>query len=201
CIYWASAPVGLIQLPPAWSTGSSIMPNKRNPDVAELVRGKASLWMGEASGVLTLLKGMPTSYGSDLHESKIPYLNTSLDVKRSLEVFKHFIIGLTPSPTRAQQMLQAGHILATEIADHLASQGVSFREAYGQVAALVEVAESKNIQCHEIPEEEALKLAPGLKPGFMNSLSFKTAVEKRANAGGTSLKCVLEQIEKLSAFY
>ncbi len=197
CIYWASAPVGLVKLPPAWSTGSSIMPNKRNPDIAELARGKASLWMGEMNGVLTLLKGVATSYGSDLHEAKIPYIRTTQDVLRTLEVLTHFVSGLMPVKERAESMLNAGHILATEVADYLAAQGVPFREAYQQVAALVELAEAKKIQIHELTPMDAAKIAPKLAGAFFSTLSFEAAVEKRSNLGGTAIPSVKKQIEAL----
>lgn len=196
-IYWSSAPVGLINLSPNWSTGSSIMPNKRNPDVAELARAKASLWMGNASGVLTLIKGLATCYASDLHESKIPYVNTANDIKLTLKVFTEFVSELTLNKEVAKKLLNQGHILSTEFANHLVDEGMPFREAYASVAALVELAESKKIQIHELKFEDMMGLAPKLQKTFLSQLSFESTVEKRCFTGGTSLGQIHKQIQQL----
>lgn len=196
-IYWSSAPVGLVQLSPQWSTGSSIMPNKRNPDVAELTRAKASLWIGEVHGVLTLVKGLATSYASDLHESKLPYLRVANDLKLTLNVFTHFLAELSVNKDRAQSLLKQGHILATELANHLTEQGVPFREAYGIVAGLVELAESKNIQVHQLTHAEVSTFTTKVTAAFLQELTFETSVEKRCYAGGTAhaqLKLQLAQL-------
>jgi argininosuccinate lyase len=196
-IYWSSAPVGLVELSPNWSTGSSIMPNKRNPDIAELARAKASLWMGDASGVLTLVKGLATSYASDLHESKIPYLRVTNDVKLTLNIFSHFVSELTVNDKRAKTLLNQGHILATELANHLTDQGVPFREAYGVVAGLVELAESKKVQVHELALKDIQALTSGISSDFLSKLTFEATVEKRKFAGGTSLAEIDKQITLL----
>lgn len=196
-IYWSSAPVALIKLSPQWSTGSSIMPNKRNPDVAELTRGKAALWMGDASGVLTLLKGLGTCYGSDLHETKIPYLRVIKDCKLTLEVFSNFIAGIEPDSQRAQSLLEQGHILATEIADELTLAGLPFREAYQIVAALVELAESKNIQVHHLTQDDLKHSDLNFNPSILKKICFEDSVEKRKYSGGTSKEQVLNQIKLL----
>jgi argininosuccinate lyase len=197
-IYWSSAPVGLIELSPLWSTGSSIMPNKRNPDVAELARAKASLWMGDASGVMTLIKGLPTCYASDLHESKLPYLSVVKDVKLSLSVFTPFLAELKLNQAVASKLLNQGHILATEFANHLVDQGLPFREAYAAVAAMVELAESKQQQIHQLSYQELQLLAPQLDAAFLQQLSFGPTVEKRSFAGGTALSEIRKQIKALS---
>lgn len=196
-IYWSSAPVGLVELSPNWSTGSSIMPNKRNPDIAELARAKAALWMGDASGVLTLVKGLATSYASDLHETKIPYLRVNNDVKLTLTVFSQFVSELKVNKARAKTLLNQGHILATELANHLTDQGMAFREAYGIVAGLVELAESKKVQVHELALKDIQTLTSGITQDFLNQLTFEATVEKRKFAGGTSLEQVINQTKRL----
>lgn len=197
-IYWSSAPVGLVLLSPEWSTGSSIMPNKRNPDIAELARAKASLWMGDLSGVMTLIKGLATCYASDLHESKIPYLKVVKDLKLTLNVFTPFVAELKLNEARAKELLNQGHILATEMANELVDQGLPFREAYSVVAGLVELAESRKVQVHELKMEDIKSLTMELSAEFMDSLTFEATVEKRSGEGGTHLAGVKEQIEKLS---
>lgn len=196
-IYWASAPVGLLKLSPNWSTGSSIMPNKRNPDIAELARGKSALWMGDSSGVLTLLKGLGTCYGSDLHESKIPYLRVTDDVKLTLSIMTPFVSELTVDTKKAKSLLNHGHILATEIADALTLKGLPFREAYALVATMVETAEAKNIQVHELKNNELKAVTDKIDETFFETLSFESTVEKRNFSGGTSKAQVQSQIKNL----
>lgn len=197
-IYWSSAPVGIVGLSPNWSTGSSIMPNKRNPDIAELARAKASLWVGDAGGVLTLVKGLATSYASDLHETKIPYLRVAKDIKLTLNIFSHFVSELSVNKERAKNLLNQGHILATELANHLTDQGTAFREAYAIVAGLVELAESKKIQVHELELKDIQSFTTGISQNFLNQLTFEASVEKRKYAGGTSLEQIKKQIQFLS---
>ena len=197
-IYWSSAPVGLVQLSPQWSTGSSIMPNKRNPDVAELTRAKAALWIGDAHGVLTLVKGLATCYASDLHESKLPYLRVVNDLKLTLNVFGNFLAELTVNKQRASELLNQGHILATELANHLTDLGVPFREAYGIVAGLVELAESKKIQVHQLTIGDVSALTNKIEASFLNELTFESSVENRRYPGGTARAQVVAQIQKLS---
>jgi argininosuccinate lyase len=196
-IYWSSAPVGLLELSPEWSTGSSIMPNKRNPDVAELSRAKASLWMGDSSGVLTLVKGLATSYASDLHESKIPYLRVMKDLKLTLSVFTPFVKELKVNEEKAKTLLNQGHILATEMANYMTENKIPFREAYAVIAGLVEVAESKKIQVHELKLSDIEPYTKVINQAFLDSLSFESTVEKRIHAGGSSLNQVNTQLKTL----
>ena len=198
-IYWSSAPVGLVQLSPQWSTGSSIMPNKRNPDVAELTRAKAALWIGDANGVLTLVKGLATCYASDLHETKLPYLRVVNDLKLTIGVFGYFLAELAVNKQRATELLNQGHILATELANHLTDLGVPFREAYGIVAGLVELAESKKIQVHELSSHDINSLTHKISAEFMATLSFEMSVEKRHRPGGTGRAQVHSQLGKLKS--
>ena len=197
-IYWSSAPVGLVELSGNWSTGSSIMPNKRNPDIAELARGKAALWMGDCAGVLSLVKGLATSYASDLHESKIPYLRVFNDLFLTLDIFPHFISELKINKNKASLLLNQGHILATEIANHLTDKGMPFREAYSRVATLVELAESKNIQIHQLAIADIQVMTKLLDAEYFDKLSFEAAVEKRNFPGGTSIDQLEKQIFQLS---
>jgi argininosuccinate lyase len=148
--------------------------------------------------VMTLIKGLATCYASDLHESKIPYLKVVNDLKLTTKVFAPFVAELTVNKKRAAELLNHGHILATEMANQLTDQGMPFREAYSVVAGLVELAESKKVQVHELKMEEIKTLTLELSQEFMDSLTFEATVEKRSGDGGTSLAGVKKQIEKLS---
>jgi argininosuccinate lyase len=197
CILWSSTSVGLIKLPKAWSTGSSIMPNKRNPDVPELARGKSAHLIAAATNGLALMKAVPTSYGSDLHELKGVYMRALDEASHCLSIFPDFVAGLEPDAKRAEELLAKGHILATEIADELTRSGLPFREAYAQVASLVERAEALGCQVERLPETEWKKVAPSLSTEFIARLSPKAAVEKRTAPGGTSLARANEGIDEL----
>ena len=198
-IVWTSAPFSWVSLPKEWSTGSSIMPNKRNPDVAELIRAKSAQVIGDANSAQILLKGLATSYSSDLHELKRIYLSALSTLKECLFIFPKFIAGLEPNPSAIQSHLNKGHILATEIANELTNRGLSFRAAYQVVASLVETANAKDVPVHMLQPQEWQKIAPQLDEIFMSQLSCESAVELRANQGGTSKASVLTQIDQLLA--
>ncbi len=187
CIYWSSTAVGLVKLPKDWSTGSSIMPNKRNPDVPELTRGKSAHVIAAATNAHALVKALPTSYDSDLHELKGVYLRAFDQLGECLAVFPYFVAGLEPDPAKAERLLKTGHILATEVADELARNGVPFREAYAQVAALVERAEAQGVQIEDLGQSDWAKHAPKLPADFPKKLGARSAVERRSAPGGTSL--------------
>jgi argininosuccinate lyase len=197
CILWASSPFSLAKLPLDWSTGSSIMPNKRNPDVPELVRGKSAHLIACATNAHALLKALPTSYGSDLHELKSVLLRALDQAQMCLNAFPPFIRGLEIDSKRAQELLQKGHILATEIADELSREGLAFREAYKQVASLVGKAEERGCQVHELKAADFKAISPGLSESFMSGLTFESAVERRQQSGGTSQKAFLAGITAL----
>jgi argininosuccinate lyase len=203
-IYWSSTAVGLIELPRELSTGSSIMPNKRNPDVAEIVRAKSARIISLASEAKNILKSVPTSYGSDLHELKKTFVHSCSELSASLGILVPFAGGLGVNKERAQELLGKGHLLATEIADELTSQGMSFRDAYRKTAALVELADTKGLQVHELGKDDFRSILPESDLAFTGSLSFEKAVEKRGLPGGTSLDRVRSGIrcarDRIGAF-
>lgn len=180
-IIWSSTGFGLVDLPKDWSTGSSIMPNKRNPDIAELTRAKTSHVISASNNLHMIVKSVPTSYGSDLHEMKQVFMNAYDQLKACLEIYPFFVEGLKINKENCLSLLNKGHILATEIANELTEKGNPFRESYKKVASLVQKAKLQEKQVHEIAEEE---------------YSFESAVEKRTNDGGSSKKSIENQIKK-----
>ncbi len=196
-IYWSSSVTRLISLPKKYSTGSSIMPNKRNPDVAELTRAKASRIISLANEAHNLVKSVPTSYGSDLHELKKTFVTAISELASSLEIMVFFIKGIILNEKRAGELLNKGHVLATEIADHLTSQGMAFRDAYKKVAEMVEIAENKGVQLHALDGKTLKSILPEVDVSFMSSLSAESAIEKRNNPGGTSIAQVKAGIKTL----
>lgn len=172
-IYWSSTAVGLVQLPANWSTGSSIMPNKRNPDVPELTRGKAAHIIAAQNNGYMLMRTVPTSYGSDLHELKQVYMRALDEVMACFNVWPGFIAELSVSTTRAAELCMQGHILATEIANHMVETGTPFREAYKKVADLVKEADAQGKQVHELYTDA--------------NFTPLSAVQARKNVGGTGI--------------
>ncbi len=191
-IYASSSAVKLIDLPKEWSTGSSIMPNKRNPDVPELVRAKTAHIISSSQEAYSLMKGVASSYGSDLHELKSVYMRALDETLSCLSILPSFIHGLKVNTDKANSLLEQGHILATEVADRLVEKGHTFREAYKQVAFWVEDCESKQMQIHQHPEVMSL---------FPEQLTFAKAVEKRSQSGGSSSSNVRQQLQMLESIF
>ena len=195
-IYESSNTVGLLKLSKAWSTGSSIMPNKRNPDVPELTRAKMSRVIGAANEGLNLVRPVMHSYGTDLHELKWTLMTSFDEISSCLEVLPPFVEGLTVDAARAKEMLGSGNLLATEIADALTGTGMAFRDAYKVVGAMVAKAQEVGKQVQELSKED-LAAAKIELPASINlgAISYESAVERRSNLGGTAKAQVLAQIK------
>lgn len=175
-MFWSSSAAGVLKLPKDYSTGSSIMPNKRNPDVFELVRARSARIMAHAHEGATIVKDVVPSYGTDLHELKRTFLNAHREVMQCLRILVPAVSGLEAHAAAAEAMLQKGHVLATEIANSLAASGMPFREAYRQSAEMVAEAESSGVQVQAVAERR-----------MGQQFSAERAVECRASVGGTSL--------------
>ena len=180
-IHWCSTAVALVDLPADRSTGSSIMPNKRNPDVAECARARAARIISLANEAHCIIKSLPTSYASDLHELKKTFMNAFDETRASLVALAPLVKGLALNRSRAKELLSRGHILATEVADALTSQGMPFRDAYSKTAGLVAEAERRGVQVHELS----------------GGISFEDALERRCQPGGTKVENVLDCIGKI----
>lgn len=185
-MYWSSSGVQLLQLPYNWSTGSSIMPNKRNPDIPELVRAKMARVIGQAQEGLMLVRSVTPSYGSDLHELKRTFLIAHDELLPCLNILVPFISELNVNESKAKELLEQGHILATDYANEMA-KNQSFRTAYKQLAQDIVAANQHHQQIHHYYKES--------NPA--TSIDFETSVEARSNLGGTSLKTAAEALEKL----
>ncbi len=156
-IYFSSTQVNLLELPKSLSTGSSIMPNKRNPDVLELIRAKMARVIAASNEGMHLVRVVVPSYGTDLHELKRTILTSFNSLRDSLNILSPFINGLNANTNVANAMLSQGHIFATDITNLLAGEGMSFREAYKKTADWVEKAKKENKQVHEVLDEATRK--------------------------------------------
>ena len=198
-IFWSSTAVGLLHLPMQWSTGSSIMPNKRNPDVLELIRAKCSKIIAASNNCQNILSALPSSYSSDLHELKGVYLQALNDLQQALGVLVPFVNGLKINRKRAAELLTSGQVLATALANNLVASGMSWRDAYQTVASLVDTAEKNGLQVHQLSQEMAVQHTKVPNLHLFSELSFENVVEASDQTGGTALERVKEGIEKLSA--
>ena len=193
-ILWASQPFSFIQLPDAWSTGSSIMPNKRNPDAAELVRGHCARIVGDLVALLVLLKGLPLAYAKDLQNDKPPLFDAHDLLGLSLAAMAGMIADLEFVPERMRTVAAAGHATATELADWLAGNGVPFREAHHIVGRAVAAAETARKALDELSIEEFQAIDPRIGAEVLERLSVESAVATRRSAGGTAPDRVAEAI-------
>jgi argininosuccinate lyase len=193
-ILWASQPFGFVKLPDAWSTGSSIMPNKRNPDAAELVRGHSARIVGDLVALLVLLKGLPLAYAKDLQDDKPPLFDAHDLLALSLAAMAGMVADLEFVPGNMRAAAAAGHATATELADWLASNGVPFREAHHIAGRAVALAESSGKALDELSLAELQSIDLRICEEALPRLSIEAAVKARRSAGGTAPDRVAEAI-------
>src|SRR5436305_5776210 len=170
-IVWATAEFGYVTLHDAYSTGSSIMPQKKNPDVAELARGKAGRLIGNLTGLLATLKGLPLAYNRDLQEDKEPLFDSVEQLDLLLPAVAGMIATLTFHTERLAELAPAGFSLATDIAEWLVRQGVPFREAHEAAGGCVRAAEAREVGLHALTDAELAAVHPALRPGVRDVLA------------------------------
>jgi argininosuccinate lyase len=186
-ILWASQPFGFVRLPDAWSTGSSIMPNKRNPDAAELVRGHSARIIGDLVALLVLLKGLPLAYAKDLQDDKPPLFDAHDLLGLSLAAMTGMIADLEFNPERMRAAAAAGHATATDLADWLVSEAnVPFREAHHIAGRAVAAAESAGKALDEVTLADLQAVDPRIDDRVLPRLSVEASVASRRSAGGTA---------------
>ncbi|MCF2514779.1 argininosuccinate lyase [Sphingomonas sp. G124] len=194
-VLWASQPFGFVKLPDAWSTGSSIMPNKRNPDAAELVRGHSARIIGDLVAILVLLKGLPLAYAKDLQDDKPPLFDAHDLLELSLAAMAGMISDLEFVPERMRAVAAAGHATATDLADWLVSEAdVPFREAHHISGRAVAAAEAAGKALDELTLEEFRAVDPRIDERALPRLSVEASAAARRSAGGTAPERVREAI-------
>ena len=199
-IIWASAEFDYIKLSDSYSTGSSIMPQKKNPDIAELARGKSGRLIGNLTGLLATLKGLPLAYNRDLQEDKEPVFDSVDTLTVLLPAFTGMMATLEFNKNRLELLAPQGFSLATDVAEWLVKQKVPFRDAHEITGKLVSFCEKNNLQLHEVPDAEMAAISPKLTPEVRDVLSVSGSIRARSGAGGTGLPRVLEQITALRKF-
>jgi argininosuccinate lyase len=198
-IIWNTAEFGYVTLDDAWATGSSIMPQKKNPDVAELTRGKSGRLIGNLTGLLATLKAQPLAYNRDLQEDKEPVFDSVDQLELLFPAIAGMIGTLTFHTDRLAELAPAGFTLATDIAEWLVRQGVPFRVAHEAAGESVRVAEGRGVGLDELTDEEFEKINPALTPKVREVLTVEGSVASRDARGGTAPVRVAEQRVRLVA--
>ncbi len=198
-ILMSSREFGWATLHDSWSTGSSIMPQKKNPDVAELARGKSGRLIGNLTGLLATLKGLPFGYNRDLQEDKEPVFDTVEQLLLVLPAMTGMIATLRFDTERMARSAPEGFALATDIAEWLVRNGVPFREAHEIAGACVREAEAAGVELWDLTDEQLAALSPWLTPEVRGVLSVRGSLDSRSAFGGTAPAQVAEQLADLRA--
>ena len=195
-IIWNTSEFKFIELDDSVTTGSSIMPQKKNPDVAELVRGKSARVIGDLMSLLTLQKGLPLTYNRDLQEDKEPIFDAADTVQGALVCFALMVKTAKFNIERMHKAAGEAYSTATDLADHLVRQGVPFRTAHEQVGSLVAYCVENNKELFDLTIEEVKKFAPDASDDVASALTVESSVSARSATGGTALSEVNSQIAK-----
>jgi len=197
-IIWSTPEFGYVTLADAWSTGSSIMPQKKNPDVAELMRGKAGRLIGDLTGLMATLKAQPLAYNRDLQEDKEPVFDAVAQLELLLPAVTGLVATLEFHTERMAELAPAGFTLATDIAEWLVRQGVPFRVAHEVAGACVREAEAQGVGLADLDDATFARINPALTPDVRDVLSVRGSVESRNAHGGTAPQQVQRQIRVVS---
>lgn len=198
-VLWATREFGYVTLPDAYSTGSSIMPQKKNPDVAELARGKAGRLIGDHAGLLATLKGLPLAYNRDLQEDKEPVFDAVDTLHLLLPALAGLVEHLEFDTDRLESLAPQGFSLATDVAEWLVRQHVPFRTAHELAGACVRACEERGIGLAELSDADFAAISPALTPAVREVLTVAGSVGARTGYGGTAQVRVVEQLDRFRA--
>ena len=196
-ILWSTTEFGYVTLHDAWSTGSSIMPQKKNPDVAELARGKAGRLIGNLAGLLATLKAQPLAYNRDLQEDKEPVFDSVAQLELVLPAMAGLTATLVFDAERMAALAPAGYTLATDVAEWLVRRGVGFRTAHETAGAAVRVAEARGVGLADLTDAELTQISSDLTPEVRGVLTVTGSVASRNARGGTAPEQVARQLERI----
>jgi argininosuccinate lyase len=198
-IIWNTREFGFVQLDDGFSTGSSIMPQKKNPDIAELARGKAGRMIGNLAGLLATLKGLPLAYNRDLQEDKEPVFDSVETLEVLLPAFTGMVASMRFDIDRMAELAPQGFSLATDVADWLVRQRLPFREAHEISGSLVRFCEANGLELNQPTDEQYAAVSPHLKPEVRAVLTVAGSIASRDGHGGTAPERVAEQLAHLTA--
>jgi argininosuccinate lyase len=198
-VIWATAEFGFVELDDAYSTGSSIMPQKKNPDIAELARGKSGRLIGNLTGLLATLKGLPLAYNRDLQEDKEPVFDSIDTLEVLVPAVTGMVVTLRFDEVRLASLAPLGHALATDVAEWLVRRHVPFREAHELAGACVRLCDELGLQLWELSNDDLTSISPHLTPDVRSVLTVEGSIASRDARGGTAQTRVREQLSELRA--
>jgi argininosuccinate lyase len=198
-IIWATKEFSFVTLDDSYSTGSSIMPQKKNPDVAELARGKAGRLIGDLAGLLATLKGLPLAYNRDLQEDKEPVFDAVDTLHLLLPAIAGMVATLVFHTDRLEALAPQGFSLATDLAEWLVRDGVPFRVAHEVAGECVRQCEAAGLELHELTDAQLAAISPRLRPAVREVLTVSGSISSRSSFGGTAQVRVAEQLDRLRA--
>ena len=196
-ILWNSDVINMITIKDKMLTGSSIMPQKKNPDGAELIRGKTGSIYGNLNSLLITMKGLPLSYFKDMQEDKKPVFETYEVLKLNLKIAKELIENISPNIRNMKKFTNDGFTTATDFADYLVKKGLSFRDAHKKSAKLVNIAEKKNMALDQLNFKEIKKIDSLIQKDVLKILKIENSINSKKSYGGTSLQNVVKMLKKL----
>lgn len=197
-VFWNSSSIRMITLPDSFCTGSSIMPQKRNPDVAELVRGKTGRVIGNLNALLVLMKGQPLAYNRDNQEDKEPLFDTVDTVHDCLQAMSSLIPEILPNQDRMLELSKKGYSTATDLADWLVRKGIPFRDSHEIVGKVVALAESKSCELTDLSLDELQTIHGAFDESVFQVLSVESSVNARVHVGGTAPSIVYAELARIS---
>jgi argininosuccinate lyase len=196
-ILWSSQEFGFIELPDRYCTGSSMMPQKKNPDVPELIRGKTGRVFGHLQSLLTIMKGLPLAYNRDLQEDKIPLFDTVDTVKASVDMVRELMGGLKVKKEKMLKAAQEGFMNATDLADYLVVKGAAFRTAHAVSGKIVRHCIARGCRIEELPMADLKRFSTMFDRDVYNYLSAEAVVGRRRSLGGTAQRNVRRRLKEL----
>ena len=199
-VLWATTEFGFVDLSEKWSTGSSIMPQKKNPDFAELIRGRTGKVYGQLTSLLTMMKGLPLSYDRDMQEDKEPLFNAFDTVSSCLTVFTYMIESAKWNTKVMEEGCEGGYLNATDVADYLVRKGMPFRTAHGVSAKAVRIAIDNGVKLEDLCMEEFKMCSELIEEDIYDFITPRACVEVRKTTGGPSSEKVKQQITQLKKF-
>ncbi|HSC43871.1 MAG TPA: argininosuccinate lyase [Candidatus Binatia bacterium] len=198
-VLWSSQEFGFIELPDGYCTGSSMMPQKKNPDVPELIRGKTGRVFGHLQALLTIMKGLPLAYNRDLQEDKLPLFDTVDTVKASIKMMSEIVAGMKVQRERMQRAVEDGFMNATDVADYLAQRGVPFRVAHRIAGRIVQFCLAKNKRIDDLSLDEFKRFSAKFDKSVYGYLKAEAVVARRRTLGGTARQNVMRRLRELRA--
>ena len=196
-VLWSSQEFGFIELPEGYCTGSSMMPQKKNPDVPELIRGKTGRVFGHLHALLTIMKGLPLAYNRDLQEDKLPLFDTVDTVKASVKMMSEIVAGMKVGRERMQRAVENGFMNATDVADYLAERGVPFRDAHEITGRIVQFCLTNNKRIDDLSLDEFKRFSAKFDKSIYDYLKVEAVVARRSALGGTARQNVLRRLKEL----